>query len=128
MWKILENINRIDFIPITLRTEILDIEGKNGMPVEIMMDRISRWSHDKSVLVVYDVQFKDGHPYGIRMMGFTDYHDRDIDEFVEFMHHMSLTHKVMYVEENGYVFITESNDGQTNIDADMIDAMLNAYH
>ena len=128
MWKILENINRIDFIPITLRTEILDIEGKNGMPVEIMMDRISRWSHDKSVLVVYDVQFKDGHPYGIRMMGFTDYHDRDIDEFVEFMHHMSLTHKVMYVEENGYVFITESNDGQTNIDADMIVAMLNAYH
>ena len=127
MWKIMENINRIDFIPITLRTEILDIESKNGMPLEIMMERMSRWSYDKSVLVVYDIQFKDGHPYGIRMMGFTNYCDRDIDEFVEFMHHMSLTHKVMYVEESGYVFITESDDGQTNIDAELIERMLNAY-
>ena len=127
MWKIIENINKITFIPITLSTERCDIESKNGMSVEIMMDRISKWSYDKSVLMVYDIQFKNGHPYGIRQFGFTDYHDRDIDEFVEFMHHMSFTHKVMYVEENGYVFITESDDGQTNIDADLIERMLNAY-
>lgn len=127
MWKIMENINRITFVPITLRTDILDIESKNGMPVEIMMNRISKWSWQKSVLVVYDIQFKNGHPFGIRQLGFTDYHARDMDEFLEFMHQMSFTHKVMYVEENGYVFITESNDGQTNIDADLIDAMLNAY-
>ena len=49
------------------------------------------------------------------------------DEFVEFMFDVSLTHKVMYVEANGYVFITESEDHQTNIDADLIAAMLNAY-
>ena len=127
MWKIMENINRITYIPISLTTEILDIESKNGMSVEAMMDRMSKWSWQKSVLMVYDVQFKNGHPFGIRQLGFTDFHDRDIDEFVEFMHQMSFTHKVMYVEENGYVFITESNDGQTNIDADLITAMLNAY-
>ena len=127
MWKILENINEILFIPITLRTEVLDIESKNGMPVEIMMRRMSKWSHNKSVLMVYDIQFKNGHPYAIRQFGFTDFHDRDIEEFVEFMHQVSFTHKVMYVEENGYVFITESRDHQTNIDADLIDAMLNAY-
>ena len=127
MWRIMENINSIDFIPISLRTEILDIESKNGMTVETMMDRMSKWSWQKSVLMVYDVQFKNGHPFGIRQLGFTDFHNRDIDEFVEFMHQMSFTHKVMYVEESGYVFITESNDGQTNIDADLIDAMLNAY-
>jgi hypothetical protein len=50
-----------------------------------------------------------------------------MDEFVEFMHQMSFTHRVMYVEENGFVFITESKDHQTNIDADLITAMLNAY-
>jgi len=123
----MENINRITYIPISLTTEILDIECKNGMPVEIMKKRASNWNRQNSVLRVYDVQFKNGHPFGIRQFGFTDYHDRDIDEFVEFMHQMSFTHKVMYVEENGYVFITESNDGQTNIDADLITAMLNAY-
>lgn len=124
----MENINRLTFVPITLSTEILDIESKNGMSVEVMMRRMSKWSYDKSVLMVYDIQFKNGHPFGIRVFGFTDYHNRDMDEFLEFMHQMSFTHKVMYVEENGYVFITESNDGQTNIDADLIDAMLNAYH
>ena len=127
MWKIMENIDRITFIPITLTTEILDIERKNGMHVETMMGRISKWSYDKSVLMVYDIQFKNGHPYGIRQVGFTDYHDRDRDEFVDFMYSISFTHKVMYVEENGYVFITESKDHQTNIDADLISAMLNAY-
>ncbi len=59
--------------------------------------------------------------------GFTDFHNRDAEEFVEFMHQMAFTHKVMYVEENGYVFITESKDHQTNIDADLITSMLNAY-
>ncbi len=69
MWKIMENINGIIFIPITLRTEILDIESKNGMPVETMMDRMSKWSRQMSVLMVYDIQFKDGHPFGIRQLG-----------------------------------------------------------
>jgi len=123
----MENINGITFIPFILRSEILDIECKNGMPVEIMMRRMSKWSYDKSVLRVYDIQFKNGHPFSFRLFGFTDWHDRDIEEFVEFMHQMSFTHKVMFVEENGYVFITESNDGQTNIDADLLEAMLNAY-
>ena len=115
------------FLPIVLQTDRLDIERKNGMSVETMKKLASNWAYDKTVLRVYDIQFKDGHPFGMRMFGFTDYHERDVDEFLEFMHQMSFTHKVMYVEENGYVFITESNDGQTNIDADLIDAMLNAY-
>ena len=127
MWKIMENIGKIDFYPITLETDRWDIECRNGMPVEIMKKRASNWTHNNTVLRVYDIQFKDGHPFGMRMFGFTDYHERDVDEFLEFMYQMSFTHKVMYVEENGYVFITESKDHQTNIDADLIDAMLNAY-
>ena len=87
----------------------------------------SNWTYGHTVLRVYDIQFKDGHPFGMRQFGFTDWYNRDIDEFVEFMHQMSFTHRVMYVEDNGYVFITESKDNQTNIDADLIAAMLNAY-
>ena len=115
------------FLPIVLQTDRLDVERKNGMPVETMKKLASNWTYDKTVLRVYDIQFKDGHPFGVRQFGFTDYYDKDIDEFVEFMFDVSLTHKVMYVEANGYVFITESEDHQTNIDADLIDAMLNAY-
>ena len=127
MRRIMENIVKFEFLPIVLQTDRFDIERKNGMPVETMKELASNWTYDHTVLRVYDIQFKDGHPFGMRMFGFTDYHERDVDEFLEFMHQMSLTHKVMYVEENGYVFITESKDHQTNIDADLIDAMLNAY-
>ena len=115
------------FLPIVLQTDRLDVERKNGMSVEVMKILASNWTYDKTVLRVYDIQFKDGHPFGVRQFGFTDYYDRNIDEFVEFMFDVSLTHKVMYVEDNGYVFITESEDHQTNIDADLIAAMLNAY-
>ena len=127
MRKIMENIVKFEFLPIVLQTDRFDIERKNGMPVETMKELASNWTYDHTALRVYDIQFKDGHPFGVRQFGFTDYYDRDIDEFVVFMHQMSLTHKVMYVEDNGYVFITESKDHQTNIDADLIDAMLNAY-
>jgi hypothetical protein len=123
----MENIGEIEFLPIILQEDRLGIERKNGMPVEIMKKRASNWTYNNSVLRVYDIQFKDGHPFGVRQFGFTDYYDRDTDEFVEFMFDVSLTHKVMYVEANGYVFITESEDHQTNIDADLIAAMLNAY-
>ena len=115
------------FLPIVLQTDRLDVERKNGMSVEVMKILASNWTYDKTVLRVYDIQFKDGHPFGVRQFGFTDYYDRNIDEFVEFMFDVSLTHKVMYVEANGYVFSTESEDHQTNIDADLIAAMLNAY-
>lgn len=127
MWRTMENIGEIEFLPIILQTERLDIECKNGMPVEIMKKRASNWTYNNSVLRVYDIQFKDGHPFRMRQFGFTDSYDKDMDEFVEFMHQMSFTHTVMYVEDNGYVFITESKDHQTNIDADLIEAMLNAY-
>ena len=122
MWEIMSEIS----FPITIR-DSLYIEGKNGMPVETMMDNISKWSWQKSVLAVYDIQFKNGHPFCFHVFGFTDYNDMDVEEFVKFMHQMSFTHKVMYVEKNGKVFITESKDHQTNIDADLIEAMLNAY-
>lgn len=115
------------FLPIVLHSDRRDIERKNGMSVETMKKLASHWTYDNTVLRVYDIQFKDGHPFGVRQFGFTDYYDRDIDEFVQFMFDVSLTHKVMYVEDNGYVFITESKDHQTNIDADLIAAMLNAF-
>lgn len=121
------NLNDMSFIPIAFRRDQEDIETNNGMPVEVMVRIMSQWSWQKSVLRVCDVKFKDGHPNRFRVVGFTDYNDRDKEEFLEFMFDVSLTHKVMFVDKDGRIFITESNDGQTNIDADLIERMLNAY-
>ena len=92
-----------------------------------MVNIMSKWNWQMSVLRVYDIKFKDGHPHYFRTVGFTDWNNRDKEEFLEFMFDVSLTHKVMFVDEYGGIFITKSDDGQTNIDADLIEEMLNAY-
>lgn len=122
------NLNDMSFIPITLESDRKDIEANNGMPVGIMVNIMSKWSLQNTVLRVYDVKFKNGHPHYARMVGFTDWNVRSMEEFLEFMFDVSLTHKVMFVDKSGYIFITKSDDGQTNIDADLIDVMLNAYN
>ncbi len=122
------NLNNIAGNTITLKSDVYDLETNNGMPTAVMVNIMSKWSWQKSVLRVYDVKFKDGHPHSFRVVGFTDYNERDMEEFLEFMFDMSLTHKVMFVDKDGRIFITESDDGQTNIDADLIEDMLNAYN
>ena len=121
------NLNDISWINITLQSDAYDLEANNGMPVEVMIDIMSQWSWQHTVLKVLDVKFKNGHPHRFKIVGFTDYNDRSKDEFAEFMFGVSLTHKVMFVDKGGHIYITESNDGQTNIDAGLIDVMLNAY-
>ena len=123
------NLNNISWNTITLQSDVYDLEAKNGMLMEVMLNIMSQWSRQKSVLKVFDVRFKDGHPHSFRVVRFTDwnYFVRGKEDFLEFIFDVSLTHKVMFVNKDGGIFITKSNDGQTNIDADLIEGMLNAY-
>ena len=121
------NLNNISWTSIT-RSDVHYLDTNNGMPIKVMLNIVSKWSWQKAVLRVYDVKFKNGHPHRFRVVGFTDWNDRDKEEFLEFMFDVSLTHKVMFVDKDGHIFITESANGQTNIDADLIEGMLNAYN
>ena len=121
------NLNDISWNTLT-QSDVQYLDINNGMPIKVMLNIVSKWSWQKSVLRVYDVKFKSGHPHYVRIVGFTDYNERDKDEFLEFMFNVSLTHKVMFVDKDGRIFITKSDDGQTNIDADLMEDMLNAYN
>ncbi len=121
------SLNDISWNTIT-QSDIHYLEINNGMPTVVMMSIMSQWNWQKSVLRVYDIKFKNGHPHYVKIVGFTDYNERDKEEFLEFMFDVSLTHKVMFVDKDGRIFITESDDGQTNIDADLMEDMLNAYN
>ena len=121
------NLNDISWTTLT-QSDVHYLDTNNGMPIKVMLNIISKWNWQKSILRVYDVKFKNGHPHYVRIVGFTDYNDRSMEEFLEFMFDVSFTHKIMFVDKDGRIFITESNDGQTNIDAELIDAMLNAYN
>ena len=120
------NLNDISWTTIT-QSDVHYLDTNNGMPIKVMLNIVSKWSWQKAILRVYDVKFKNGHPYRFRVVGFTDWNDRDKEEFLEFMFDVSLTHKVMFVDKEGHIFITESANGQTNIDANLIEGMLNAY-
>ena len=122
------NLNNISWNAITSQSNVRELEAYNGMPTEVMMNIMSQWNWPYYVLIVYDVKFKNGHPHYYRSVRFTERNDRSKNEFVEFMFDVSLTHKVMFVDKYRTIFITESENGQTNIDANLIERMLTAYH
>ena len=121
------NLNDISWTTLT-QSDVHYLDINNGMPTKVMLNIVSKWNWQKSILRVYDIKFKNGHPHSVKRVRFTDYNDKDMEEFLEFMFDVSLTHKVMFVDKDGRIFITKSDDGQTNIDADLIDVMLNAYN
>ena len=120
------NLNDISWNTLT-QSDVHYLDTNNGMPIKVMLNIVSKWNWQTAILRVYDVKFRDGHPHSVKIVGFTDYNERDKEEFLEFMFDISLTHTVMFVDKDGRIFITKSDDGQTNIDADLIDVMLNAY-
>ena len=121
------NLNDLSWTTLT-QSDVQYLDTNNGMPTKVMLNIVSKWNWQKAILRVYDIKFKNGHPHYVKIVGFTDYNDRDKEEFLEFMFNVSLTHKVMFVDKDGRIFITESDDGQTNIDADLMEDMLNAYN
>ena len=128
------NLNNISWDNITLitmhsnvRKNVCELEAYNGMPTEVMTNIMSQWNWQYYALKVYDIMFKNGHPRYFKSVMFTERNDRSKNEFVEFMFDVSLTHKVMFVDKYRNIFITESENGQTNIDANLIAGMLNAY-
>lgn len=121
------NLNNIPWNTITAQFNVCELETYNGMPTEDMLNIMSQWNWQYYVLIVHDVKFENGHPRYYRSVRFTERSDRGKNQFVEFIFDISLTHKVMFVDKYRGIFITESENGQTNIDANLIEGMLNAY-
>lgn len=93
------------------------------MSNEEMVRIAKQWEVDWTPVRVYNVIYENGHPMKAQNRFFTGEKKEDL---VEFMAAVSLTHRVMFVEEGGAIFITESKNGQTNIDADLIEAFARA--
>ena len=62
------NLNEMYWHPILMESDVNDLEINNGMPTEVMGSIMSQWSWKKSVLRVYDVEFKNGHPHSVKMV------------------------------------------------------------
>jgi len=108
--------------------DIHEIEAHDRMPFGVISNIVSKWDYFTTPLTINNITFKDGRPFGFQQIHFTSI-DRDTkDKFIEFLARISLTHRLMFVEIDGGVFVTESEDGQTNIDADLIELLANSAY
>lgn len=88
------------------------------------MSKIARaWTSEDTPIKVINVICEKERP--------TSYQPRYFnikDELCDFLAGVSLTHRVMFVEKSGTIFITESTNGKTNIDADLIEAFVSGLN
>ena len=56
----------------------------------------------------------------------TCFYSNEVDDLVARMAELSLTHRVLHVTGSS-IYVTESEDHQTNIDADLVDAITRVF-
>jgi hypothetical protein len=73
---------------------------------------------------IREVTHKFGVPDTVNVE-FYDYLDRDVmvDRVMCRLADLSLTHRIMFTEDNGNIYVTESKDHTTNIDTDVLEAI-----
>ena len=74
-------------------------------------------------LVVKIILFENGKPSRYLPKTFAG---ADCDKFIDYLAGISLTHRIMFVK-NGYIYVTESLDHQTNINDIVIEEFLKLY-
>ncbi len=104
----------------------LNILGNDNMDMEVVRRNIDLAALNCEHLTIRDIIFKDGSPTICKTMCFF-YIDRRkmVESVVSTLAVFSLTHRLMFATYNGTIYVTESEDHQTNIDAEFLDYILN---
>ena len=74
-------------------------------------------------MFLQEILFEDRVPKTKKV---TCFYSNEVDDLVARMAELSLTHRVMHVTGSS-IYVTESEDHQTNIDADLIDAITRVF-
>jgi hypothetical protein len=99
------------------------------MPIGCIHSITDKWEYGFiTIPKVINVIFKDGRPFGFQYTRFTNIDPSTKEQFIVFLAKLSLTHRLMFVESDGGIFVSESEDGQTNIDADLIETLAEAAY
>ena len=95
------------------------------MDMEVVRRNIDMAALNRETLTIRDIVFKDGSPSICKSMYF-DYIERDkmVESAVSALAMFSLTHRLMFATYTGMIYVTESENHQTNIDAEFLDFIL----
>lgn len=108
--------------------DIHEIESHDRMPIGYIHSITDKWDYFITIPKVINVIFKNGRPFGFQYTRFTNIDLNTKEQFIEFLAKISLTHRLMFVESDGGIFVSESEDGQTNIDAELIETLAEAAY
>lgn len=102
-----------------------NILGNDNMDMEVVRRNIDMAALNRETLTIRDIVFKDGSPSICKSMYF-DYIERDkmVESAVFALAMFSLTHRLMFATYTGMIYVTESENHQTNIDAEFLDFIL----
>ena len=83
---------------------------------------------DKASITINEIVFEGGVPVKCHRT-FFDYIDNEemVSHAICWLAELSMTHRMMYMTGDGGIFVTESNDGQTNIDYEFLDSISRHY-
>jgi hypothetical protein len=103
-----------------------NILGNDNMDMKVVRMNIDLAALNREHLTIRDIIFKYGSPIICKTMYF-DYIDRDkmVESAVTALANFSLTHRLMFATYTGIIYVTESENHQTNIDAEFLDYILN---
>lgn len=111
--------------------EISRVRGCSGAdPTSFILDRLSKWRLKGNGLIVVVMD--------TTAMDFCDWKKTSIvflipqegDELIKFLSEKSLSRNIMFLSDENYeyrMFLEDSKDGTTNIDADVLDAFMEAF-
>lgn len=108
-----------------LQKEIL---RKDGMDRGEALRNLELAAWNNYDISISDIIFLDGKPSHCHRM-FFDYLDirEMVDNAICKLAEMSLTHRLMFVKDVGEIYVTKSENHQTNIDSEFLEAV-SAYY
>ena len=103
-----------------------NILGNDNMDMDEVRRNIDIAALNHECLTISDIIFKDGTPTICKVMyfGYIEW-DKMVESAVTALANFSLTHRLMFATYTGTIYITESEDHQTNIDSEFLDYILN---
>ena len=105
-----------------------DILRNDHMDMDVVLRNIelSAWNNEN--LSIRDITCEDGVPMECHTM-FFDYLDdgKMVESAICKLAELSITHRMMYFTDDGRIFVTKSNDHQTNIDSELLDTISKYY-
>ena len=105
-----------------------EIMRNDHMDMDSVLRNIELAAWNKYGISISDITCENGIPMRCHRMFFDYLDDREmVEHAICKLAEFSLTHRMMYFTDDGRIFVTESNDHQTNIDAELLDTISRNY-